>query len=247
MHPTSNRLRGSRPSLGLVVLAFIAASCGGATAHASAEKGAIDLTDRAVEINGSINMGSIKRAQQAFLRFDQESHEPIWLKMNSPGGSVEAGLILIDTFLGLKSPIYCLVESKAYSMAAITLLFCKKKYAYRHATIMLHEASYGTMGEDPSNRSRLDFLTKYLDRLHNELAGLLKMPHDKYRQRIRDGWWLLADEAEKVGIIDSIVTKLNYSELSTEQREDKSTTIVRKSVKTLPERVAPSKIPKRRD
>jgi ATP-dependent Clp protease protease subunit len=136
---------------------------------------------------------------------------------------VDAGLILIDTMRAIESPVYCVVESKAYSMAAIILTFCERRYALDHATIMLHEASYGTAGEDPSIRSRLDFLTRYLDLLHVQIAKQLGMPVDVYRARIRDAWWLMADEAKKAGVIDEVVDRIDYVTPATEQSETKTT------------------------
>ena len=165
----------------------------------------------------------IQRAQGELLRLTVKRIEPVWFRINSGGGSVDAGLILIDTMNAVESPIYCVVESKAYSMAAIILTFCDRRYALNHATIMLHEASYGTSGEDPSIRSRLDFLTRYLDLLHVEIAGKLKMPVKKYREKIRDAWWLMAGEAKAAGVVDEVVQKIHYVTPATEQRETKTT------------------------
>ena len=143
----------------------------------------------------------------------------------------------------VKAPIYCVVESSAYSMAAIILTFCDKRYGMPHATFMLHEASYGTAGEDPQNRSKLDFLTRYLDRLHEQIAKNIKMDLKKYRARIRDAWWMLSDEAKQIGLIDEIVTNIVYEEVVLERTEEK------KTVTTTEERDVrePVKIPKRKD
>jgi ATP-dependent Clp protease, protease subunit len=232
-----------------VVLTLVAMVLGGiSNANAKAEpKGTITLTNRIVEMNGPVGFSMIKSAQKQFVKLNAQSSDPIWIRINSPGGSVDAGLVLIDTFRASKSPVYCLVESKAYSMAAITLLFCDRKYALEHATIMLHEASYGTMGDDPSNRSRLEFLTTYLDKMHAELAKRLGMTHDKYRAKIRDAWWLMADEAEKAGIVDAVVREIKYSKFALEHTEEKSTVTQRTKTQLLPAAITKEKIPKRRD
>ncbi|MEZ4266801.1 MAG: ATP-dependent Clp protease proteolytic subunit [Myxococcota bacterium] len=211
------------------------------------DKGRIELTNRLFRVDGGISDGLMQKAQKAVLELNEQSHEPIWLVLNSGGGSVEAGLVLIDTMRSLKSPIYCLVESKAYSMAAIILAFCDKRYALDHATIMLHEASYGTAGEDPTNRSRLDFLARYLDGLHVEIAARLKMAPEKYRARIRDAWWLLASEAEAAGVVDAVATSIGYSELPIEVTEDKTTTAIQETTHAVRELPATQKIAKRRD
>jgi len=201
------------------------------------------ISQRVVEIAGGIGFDTMKKAQKDVLELASQGDEPIWLRINSPGGSVDAGLILIDTMKAVKAPIHCIVESSAYSMAAILLTFCDKRYGLPHATFMLHEASYGTAGEDPQNRSKLDFLTKYLDRLHEQIAKNIKMDLKKYRARIRDAWWMLSDEAKQIGLIDEVVTNIVYEEVILERTEEK------KTVTTTDERDVrePVKIPKRRD
>tara|TARA_B100000674_G_C37784156_1_gene888603 strand:+ start:270 stop:1019 length:750 start_codon:yes stop_codon:yes gene_type:complete len=239
---------GARNTALIVLCTASLLLAGASNASAKADpKGTITLTNRIVELNGPVGFSMIKSAQKKFVKLNAQSNDPIWIRINSPGGSVDAGLILIDTFRASKSPVYCLVESKAYSMAAITLLFCDRKYALDHATIMLHEASYGTMGEDPSNRSRIEFLTNYLDKMHRELAKRVGMSHDKYREKIRDAWWLMADEAEKAGIVDAVVKEIRYSKFALKRIEEKSTVTKRTKTQLLPAAITEEKIPKRRD
>jgi ATP-dependent Clp protease protease subunit len=188
----------------------------------------IELTDRMVRISGGINSKSISKAVKEILKLDGESHDPIWLMMDSYGGSVGAGYILIDVMKAIKSPVYAVVTSKAYSMGAIITIHCEKRYIYPHATMMLHEASYGALGEDPSIRSRIEFNTKYLDRLHIELAKIMKMNFKKYRARIRDAWWVLAPEAVKARMVDAVVTKVTFKKLTKTTLEIKRTSIFKK-------------------
>ena len=187
----------------------------------------IDLTDRMVRLSGGINTKLINKATTKLLELEGESNEPIWLMIDSYGGSVDAGYILIDTIKGMRSPVYAVVVSKAYSMAAIITAYCAKRYIYPHATMMFHEASYGAIGEDPSIRSRVEFNVRYLDRIHRELAKILKLPTKKYRERIRDAWWVLAQEAVNANMVDAIVTSVSYRKLPTSTTEIKRTTTVK--------------------
>lgn len=217
-----------------------------AEARSAAPEGgddAVVISQRLVELSGSIKFESIKKAQKQVLELAAQGDDPIWLRINSPGGSVDAGLILIDTMKAVKAPVHCIVESSAYSMAAIILTFCDKRYGMAHATFMLHEASYGTAGEDPSNRSKIDFLTSYLDRLHVEIANNIGMDPKKYRARIRDAWWMLADEAKSIGLIHDVITNLAYEEvvLSTTEEKTTVTETEERKLREVPE------IPKRRD
>ncbi len=229
----------------LATLAAATVACAGAASHAAPPvTDRIVVNDRVIDYSGPVTFDLIKRAQKQVLDFAAQGDEPIWFRVNSPGGSVDAGLILVDTIKSVKAPIHCVVESAAYSMAAIFLTYCDKRYALKHATIMLHEASYGMMGEDPSNRARHEFLTKYLDRMHVEIAGNIKMDVKKYRERIRDAWWLLTDEALASNIIDAVVREMAYEETPLVKTEEK------RVVTVTSERLEPTKgpaIPKRRD
>lgn len=201
------------------------------------------INDRVVEISGGINFDGMKKAQKAVLEFAAQGNDPIWFRINSPGGSVDAGLILVDTMKAVTAPIHCIVESSAYSMAAIILTFCDRRYAMPHATIMLHEASYGMTGEDPTVRSRHDFLTTYLDRMHIEIAKNIGMDIKAYRARIRDAWWLMATEAKAANVVEEVVTNLNYEPTAIVKTEEK------KTLTYTADRVDPGAkpIPKRRD
>jgi len=238
-------------SLALTSLVALAAACASSPTHAAGPKEKkptgpeIVMTDRVIEIAGGIGFDNMKAAQKRLLELDAQGSDPIWLRINSPGGSVDAGLVLIDTMKSVDSPIYCVVESSAYSMAAILLTFCDKKYGLEHATFMLHEASYGTAGEDPQNRSKLDFLTKYLDRLHEQIAANLHMDLKKYRARIRDAWWMMSDEAKSIGLIDEIITNTEYQEVVVAKSEEKKTVSYSED-KEQPATPAPT-IPKRHD
>jgi ATP-dependent Clp protease protease subunit len=201
------------------------------------------INDRIVEIAGGVSFEGMKKAQKQVLDFAAQGDDPIWFRINSPGGSVDAGLILVDTMEAIKAPIHCIVESAAYSMAAIILTYCEKRYALPHATIMLHEASYGMTGEDPSIRSRHDFLTRYLDRMHVEIAKNIGMELKAYRERIRDAWWLMADEAKAANIIDEVITHIEVVEIPLLKTEEKKT-VTWTTEKTDP---GAQTIPKRRD
>ena len=188
----------------------------------------IELSDRVTYLSGAINTKSITKVIKDVLKFEAQSDEPIWLMMNSFGGSVDAGFVLIDLMKSIQSPVHVVVTSKAYSMGAIITVYAQKRYIYPHATMMFHEASYGALGEDPSIRSRIEFNMKYLDRIHAEIAAIIQMPVAKYRERIRDAWWVLAEDAVKAKFVDGVVTKVSYRTLSVETTEIKKTTIIKK-------------------
>jgi ATP-dependent Clp protease protease subunit len=219
---------------------FVLATLGLACAHtppASAVE--VELSDRQITLTGAISESNITKAVTQLLQLDGQSHEPVWLMIDSPGGAVDAGLVLIDVMKTVKSPVYTVVVSKAYSMGAIIAVFGAKRFIFPHATMMFHEASYGAIGEDPSIRSRIDFSTKYLDRLHVEIAGAIGMPVDDYRKRIRDAWWVTADEAVKAKMVGAVITKMSYREIADEEIEIKRTRTFKSRTTTRAPETAP--------
>lgn len=199
--------------------AFVAALL--VTAPTSAQ--VLELTSRHVMLQGNIDFKGVENVVARLLEFDQRSQDPVFLRINSPGGSVEAGYVLIDVMNAMKSPVHCVVESKAHSMAAMLTTYCDRVFILPHATMMFHEASYGTLGEDPAIRSKVEFNSKYLQRVYEEVAQRLEMDAEEYRRRIRDGWWLLAEEAVDAGAADEVVYEIRYREVFVEELEIKRT------------------------
>lgn len=188
---------------------------------------ALELTSRNVMLNGKIDLDAVQKVTDKLLELDDIGHDPIFLRINSPGGDVEAGFVLIDTLEAIESPVQCIIESKAHSMAAMLTTFCDRVYMFPHATIMFHEASYGTLGEDPQIRSKMEFNARYLDRISMEISANLGISLDDYRKKIRDGWWMMAQDAVKAKAADEIVESLTYRQLFIEEVE------IKKTVKTL--------------
>ncbi len=244
----SRSLIATSLALALTLTSALASEALAADPKGKAQGKPVVISQRIIDISGGIGFDSMKKAQKEVLELASHGDAPIWIRINSPGGSVDAGLILIDTMKAVKAPIHCIVESAAYSMGAIILSYCDKRYGLPHATFMLHEASYGTSGEDPQNRSKLDFLTKYLDRMHDEIAKNIKMDVKKYRARIRDAWWMLADEAKSIGLIEEVITAVALEEVPLERSEEKKTVSLTRDLESrIDGAKEPAKIPKRKD
>ena len=144
------------------------------------------------------------------IKFDKENKDPIYLVINTNGGSVEAGLNLINTMEAIKSPTVCLIDSKAYSMGAIIAAFCDKTYIHRFASTMFHYASYGVKGPENIVPRRVDFIRKDLLNMHAAVAKQLGLTTETYLDKIKDEWWMTAQETVEAGLADGIVNKLTY-------------------------------------
>ena len=169
--------------------------------------GTILLENRIINLVGQVNMDMAYQICSALLVLDEEGHKPIQMFINSPGGSVHAGLAIIDTMKHIKSPVYTIVMGMAASMGAAILSAGEKghRMALPNATVMLHQTSAGEEGNIQDMRVGLAYTEKLNARLMDMIAkNCGKTTKQLEADTVRDKW-LFADEAKAYGIIDEVV------------------------------------------
>ena len=168
------------------------------------------LLDRIVFISGEVNdeMANAVCAQLLFLQ-SQDPKKEISVYVNSPGGSVTAGLAIYDTMQFVKCPVatYCL--GQAASMGAILLTAGAKgrRFALPNARIMIHQPWGGAEGK----ASDIEITAKEILRLKEILNGILakhsgKKISDVVKDTDRDHF-MSAEEAKDWGLIDEVVER----------------------------------------
>jgi ATP-dependent Clp protease protease subunit len=168
------------------------------------------LKDRIVMLGTPVtdDVANIIVAQLLFL----ESEDPdkgINLYINSPGGSVTAGLAIYDTMQYVKCPVSTICIGQAASMGALLLLAgaSGKRYALPNARIMIHQPLGGAQGQ----ASDIDIQAKEILRLRSYINGLIVKHTGHTIERIekdteRD-YFMSAEEARQYGILDEVVSK----------------------------------------
>lgn len=146
-------------------------------------------------------------AQLLFLE-SQDKEKEIRLYINSPGGSVTAGLAIYDTMQYIKPDVSTICVGLAASMAAVLLAGgCKgKRFALPNAEILIHQVMGGAEGQAADVKIRAEQIIKVRDRLNQILAkhtgqNLAKVQKDTDRDK-----FMSAEEALKYGLIDQIIT-----------------------------------------
>ena len=167
------------------------------------------LLDRIVFISGEVNdeMANAICAQLLFLQ-SQDPKKEISCYVNSPGGSVTAGLAIYDTMQFVKCPIatYCL--GQAASMGAVLLSAGTKgrRFSLPNARIMVHQPSGGAEGK----ATDIEITAKEILRLKDVLNGILaKHSGKKFEDVVRDterDYFMSAEEAKEWGLIDEVLT-----------------------------------------
>ena len=152
------------------------------------------------------DVANIIQAQLLFLE-SQDSERDIQIYLNSPGGSVYAGLGIYDTMQYLKPEISTICTGMAASMAAV--LMCAgahgKRFALPHSRIMIHQPMGGTQGQ----ASDIEIEAREIQKLKKELYEIIAHHSGKdYEQVWADSdrdYWMTSAEAKEYGMIDEVL------------------------------------------
>ena len=159
------------------------------------------------EVNDGIANSLV--AQMLYLDSDDNS-KPIYLYINSPGGSVTAGLAIYDTIKYVKSDVVTICVGLAASMGAFLLAAGTKgkRVALPHSRIMIHQPLGGTSQRQASD---IEITTREILSLKEELYKIIsKHTGQEYEKVYADSdrdYWMKADKALDYGMIDEILTK----------------------------------------
>ena len=145
-------------------------------------------------------------AQLLFLD-SQSQDKDIKLYVNSPGGSVTAGLAIYDTMQYVKANVSTICVGIAASMGAVLLSAGKKgkRYALPNSEIMIHQVMGGAEGQASDIKIRAEHILKLHDRLNKILAGHTGQKVEKIAKDSDRDFYMSADEAKKYGLVDKII------------------------------------------
>ena len=168
------------------------------------------LEERIVFLNGEVNdiSANLVIAQLLYLE-SKDNTKPISLYINSPGGSVSAGLGIFDTMQYIKAPVSTICVGLAASMGAFLLAAGEKgrRYALPNSEIMIHQPLGGAEGQASDVAIRARHLLRIKERLNKILAEQTGQPLDVIERETDRDNFMTAEEALKFGIVDKIFTK----------------------------------------
>ena len=146
-------------------------------------------------------------AQMLYLDSD-DSSKPIYLYINSPGGSVTAGLAIYDTMQYVKSDVVTICVGLAASMGAFLLAAGTKgkRLALPHSRIMIHQPLGGTSQRQASDiEIEAREILRIKDMLNQSMADMTGQPLDKISKDTDRDYFLSAAEAKDYGLIDRVI------------------------------------------
>ena len=173
------------------------------------------LKDRIIFIGEQVHddMANTIIAQMLFLE-SEDPDKDINVYVNSPGGSVTAGLAIYDTILYIKPDVATICMGQSASMAALLLAAGTKgkRYALPHARIMIHQPLGGVQGQATDIDIQVKEILKIKEFIHNILARHTGQPIERIKEDTERDFFMNSDEAMQYGIIDKVITKREIPE-----------------------------------
>ena len=165
------------------------------------------LKDRVVFLGSEINdqVANAIVAQLLFLETDNLDAD-ISLYINSPGGSVTAGMAIFDTMNYIKCPVRTVCVGMAASMGAFLLMAGEKgkRLALPNSEIMIHQPSGGASGQATDVTIHAKWLLRTKDKMNGLMAQMTGQPLERVQQDVERDYFMTAEEALAYGIIDEI-------------------------------------------
>ncbi len=166
------------------------------------------LKDRIIFLDGEVNdaTASVIVAELLFLE-SEDPQKDISLYINSPGGSVTAGMAIYDTMKYIKCDVSTICVGLAASMGAFLLAGGAKgkRYALPNAEIMIHQPLGGAQGQATEIEITAKQILKTKEKLNRMLAENTGKPYDEVVNDTERDNWKTAEEAKAYGLIDEVI------------------------------------------
>lgn len=165
------------------------------------------LNDRIVFISGEITDDVANIVISELLYLDSINNNDISLYINSPGGSVTAGLAIYDTMNFIKSDVSTIVFGMAASMGSFLLAAGAKgkRYALPNSEVMIHEVLGGTEGQATVIKIQADRILKLRDKMNTLLAKLTNKSVARINKDTERDNFMSAKEAKDYGLVDKVL------------------------------------------
>ena len=165
------------------------------------------LKDRVVFLGSAIDdqVANAVVAQLLFLETDNPDAD-INLYINSPGGSVTAGMAIFDTMNYIKCPVRTVCVGMAASMGAFLLMAGEKgkRLALPNSEVMIHQPSGGASGQSTDVTIHAEWLLRTKNKMNGLMAQMTGQPLEKIAHDVERDYFMSAQEALAYGIIDEI-------------------------------------------
>ena len=168
------------------------------------------LKDRIIFLDGEVNQhsASVIVAQLLYLE-SEDPNKDIYLYINSPGGSVTAGMAIYDTMNYIQPDVCTVCLGMAASMGAFLLSSGAKgkRYCLPEAEVMIHQPLGGTEGQASDMKIAVDHIMRTKERLNKILSKNTGQPLEVIEVDTDRDNWKSAEEAKAYGLVDAVMVK----------------------------------------
>lgn len=171
-----------------------------------------DIKQRKMFITVNICQETVDDAVRHIMQFNREDadipveeRKPILLYVASNGGDVDAGFTLIDAILCSETPVYVINQGYQYSMGFLIGLAGHKRFAMPHAKFLMHDGSQFIYNSGAKAQDQMEFNKKWEERIKQYVLSRTHITSEMYDKQMRKEWYMFADEAKALGVVDCIV------------------------------------------
>lgn len=168
------------------------------------------MMDRIIFLGTEVNDYSANTIQAQLLYLDStDPGKDISIYINSPGGSVTAGLGIYDTMQFITSDVATICTGMAASMAAVLLVSGQegKRSALPHSRVMIHQPLGGVQGQASDIEIEAKEIQKFKKELYTIISNHSHTPYEKVWADSDRNYWMTAEEAREYGMIDQVLVK----------------------------------------
>jgi len=177
------------------------------------------MMERIIFLGTQVDDYSANTIQAQLLYLDSVNPgKDISIYINSPGGSVTAGLGIYDTMQFISSDVATLCTGMAASMAAVLLVAGKegKRSALKHSRVMIHQPLGGVQGQASDIEIEAREIQKFKKELYNIISEHSHQPFEKVWNDSDRNYWMTSEEAKEYGMIDEVLMRKPVSNASEE-------------------------------
>lgn len=180
----------------------------------------IELTnDNFVFLHGSVTSQSINNIINDLIKLKADTR---YIYLNTNGGSVDAGLKLVNTIKDLNNKnivVNCIADT-AISMGFLIFQSCEGRYVLEHSTLMQHQLSLSNIeGQIRNINSYFKFINNMENKLNKIQANRIGLSLESFEEKIHDDWWLDSEDSIKNNVADEIVNIYCNFENSEQEEE----------------------------
>jgi ATP-dependent Clp protease protease subunit len=163
-----------------------------------------------VTLYGAVEAAAVSVVDGIHSANKSESSAPITLYVNSSGGSVKAGWMIIDAIHASRRPVDTVCIIQCASEGAEIWSYGRHRSLLPHATLLFHDGNFGTTNTTEKALSQTALIDRWNTECYKHLATLIDMSFEEVRNRQSRDWWVFADEAMKLKIATAIVNPPDY-------------------------------------